>query len=95
VVTGTSLVPETSLVRKTSLVRETNNKYLTENIKSDSKESPVYEVRKIAARLREINLNASGYTLERLRADVRTAVDGQGMDVDEATLDEAMKGITL
>jgi DNA-binding transcriptional MocR family regulator len=95
VVTGTSLVPETSLVRRTSLVRETNNKYLKENIKSDIQENPVYEVRKIAARLREINLNAPGYTLERLRADVRTAVDGQGLDVDEAVFDEALRGITL
>ena len=43
----------------------------------------------------EINLNVAGYTVERLRADVRTAVDGQGLDVDEATLDEALRGITI
>lgn len=96
VVTGTRLVTETRPVSRTSLVRETNNKYLKENIKSSSDdESPIYRIRKIAARFREMNLGRSEYSMDRLRADVRTVLEGQGIEYDEGTLEAALKGITL
>lgn len=95
VVSGNSPVQETSPVRKSSLVRETSNKYLKASLKDVSSEDPIYEVRKIAARFREMYHGDPNYSLERLRADVMTALEGQGIIVDERTLAEGLRGVTL
>jgi DNA-binding Lrp family transcriptional regulator len=95
VVTGTSLVAETSPVRRNSPVPQTTNKYLKEIHEKGSHENPIYEARKIALRFREINHGRSDYSLEQLRADVTTALEGQGIGVDATTLDEALRGIKL
>lgn len=95
VVSGNSPVQETTPGRKTSPVRETSNKYLKTSLKNVSSEEPIYEVRKIAARFREMYHGDPNYSLERLRADVMTALEGQGIIVDERTLAEGLRGITL
>jgi hypothetical protein len=55
----------------------------------------VYEVRKIAARVREVHQGQSGYTSEAFRADVRTALIGAGREAEDETIDEAIKGMTF
>ncbi len=95
VVIGTSLVTETRSVSRTSPVREPTNKVLKDTSKTEVSENPIYAVRRIAARLREIHLSTPNYTMERLRADVRTAIDGQGLLLDDATIDDALRGLTI
>jgi hypothetical protein len=55
----------------------------------------IYEVRKIAARVLELHRGQTLYTHDRLRADVCTALAGQGRDADDETIDEAIKGMAL
>jgi hypothetical protein len=50
----------------------------------------VYDVRRIAARFRELHHGESDYTKDRLRADVRTALIGEGREPDERLIDEAI-----
>jgi hypothetical protein len=50
----------------------------------------VYDVRKIAARFRELHHGESDYTKDRLRADVRTALIGEGRESDDRLIDEAI-----
>jgi hypothetical protein len=50
----------------------------------------VYDIRRIAARFRELHHGESDYTRERLRADVRTALIGEGREPDERLIDEAI-----
>jgi hypothetical protein len=50
----------------------------------------VYDVRKIAARFRELHHGDASYTRERLRVDVCTALIGDGRDVSDALIDEAI-----
>jgi DNA-binding Lrp family transcriptional regulator len=50
----------------------------------------VYDVRRIAARFRELHNGESDYTRERLRADVCTALIGDGREVDERLVAEAI-----
>lgn len=53
-------------------------------------ELSVYDVRRIAARLYELHHGESDYTKSRLRSDVRTVLAGEGREVDERLLDEAI-----
>jgi hypothetical protein len=55
----------------------------------------VFEVRKIAARVREVHHGQLGYSPVRFREDVRTALLGAGRDADDETIDEATKGMAL
>ena len=50
----------------------------------------VYDVRRIAARFRELHHGESNYSRERLKADVRTALIGEGREPDERLIDEAI-----
>lgn len=50
----------------------------------------VYDVRTIAARFRELHHGESDYTKDRLRADVRSALVGQGIEPDEHLINEAI-----
>jgi hypothetical protein len=50
----------------------------------------VYDVRRIAARFRELHHGESDYTKESLRADVRTALIGEGREPDDRLIDEAI-----
>jgi hypothetical protein len=53
----------------------------------------VFEVRRLAAKIREIHHGEFGYTPERFRADVRTALVGAGREADDETIDEATRGM--
>jgi hypothetical protein len=53
-------------------------------------EFSVYDVRRIAARFRELHHGEADYTRDRLRADVRTALIGEGREPDERLIDEAI-----
>jgi hypothetical protein len=75
---------------------------MKKNMKDNHESAPaatapadVYEVRKIAARVREVHHGQLGYTSERFRADVRTALIGAARDADDETVDEAIKGMAL
>jgi hypothetical protein len=50
----------------------------------------VYDVRKIAARFRELHHGESDYTKDRLRSDVRTALIGEGREPDDRLIDDAI-----
>jgi hypothetical protein len=50
----------------------------------------VYDVRKIAARFRELHHGELNYTRDRLKADVWTALIGEGREPDERLIDEAI-----
>jgi hypothetical protein len=50
----------------------------------------VYDVRRIAARFRELHHGEADYTRERLRRDVCTALVGEGREVDDRLVDEAI-----
>jgi hypothetical protein len=50
----------------------------------------VYDVRKIAARFRELHHGESDYTKDRLHADVRTALIGEGREPDDRLIEEAI-----
>jgi hypothetical protein len=52
----------------------------------------VYDIRRIAARFRELHHGESDYTKENLRADVRTALIGEGREPDDRLIDEAIGG---
>jgi hypothetical protein len=52
----------------------------------------VYDIRKIAARFRELHHGEVDYTKDRLRADVRTALIGEGHEPDERLIGEAIGG---
>jgi hypothetical protein len=52
----------------------------------------VYDVRKIAARFRELHHGEAAYTRERLKADVRTSLIGEGREPDDRLIDEAIGG---
>jgi hypothetical protein len=56
----------------------------------DMLEIVAYDVRKIAARLRDLHHGESDYTKDRLCADVRTALIGEGREPDERLIDEAI-----
>lgn len=68
-------------------------------MKSSEKEneirSSIYEIRMIAARIRERNHGRLGYDTARFRDDVRTALVGQNREVDEDLIEEAIKGMAL
>lgn len=53
----------------------------------------LYEVRTVAARLLEAHRNDLGFDHARLRSIVRDALTGQGRDVDDDVLDEAIRGM--
>jgi hypothetical protein len=53
-------------------------------------EFSVYDVRRIAARFRELHHGESDYTKDKLRADVRTALIGEGREPDDRLIDEAI-----
>jgi hypothetical protein len=50
----------------------------------------VYDVRTIAQRFRELHKGEPDYTKERLRADVRTAMIGEGLEPDEKLIEDAI-----
>jgi hypothetical protein len=50
----------------------------------------IYGIRRIAARFRELHHGESDYTKDRLRADVRTALIGEGREPDDRLIDEAI-----
>jgi hypothetical protein len=53
-------------------------------------ELSVYDIRRIAARFRELHHGESDYTKDRLRGDVRTALIGEGREPDDRLIDEAI-----
>jgi len=50
----------------------------------------VYDIRRIAARFRELHHGERDYTKQRLREDVRTALIGEGREPDDRLIDEAI-----
>jgi hypothetical protein len=50
----------------------------------------VYDVRRIAARFRELHHGEAGYTRDRLRADIHTTLIGEGREPDDKIIDEAI-----
>ena len=86
------------MVPETNLAPGTPNKYhVKTHEKAPVADAPadVYEVRRIAARVREIHHGEIGYTPERFRADVSMALVGAGREADDETIDEAIKGMAL
>jgi hypothetical protein len=90
-----SIAPEA--IAREAIAPGANNKKnsLKENIKAPVAVAPapelsVYDVRRIAARFRELHHGESGYTKDRLRADVRTALIGEGREPDDRLIDEAI-----
>jgi hypothetical protein len=79
----------------------TDNMAVTANLapnKEDLKESiksAVYEIRTVAARLFEAHRGAPGFGRDQLRELVRDALIGQGREVVEAQLDEAIGGMAI
>jgi hypothetical protein len=53
----------------------------------------VYEIRTIAVRLFEVHRGEIGFDHERLRRLVRDALIGQGRDVDNGAIEEAIRGM--
>jgi hypothetical protein len=53
-------------------------------------EISVYDVRRIAARFRELHHGEAEYTKDKLKADVRTALIGEGREPDDRLIDEAL-----
>jgi hypothetical protein len=92
--TEQSKVPETRQVRgtrqipETRQVRETYNTHVLQQVSTG--ELSVYDVRRIAARFRELHHGESDYTRSKLRADVVTALIGEGREPDDRLIDEAI-----
>lgn len=61
----------------------------------DPSTSLVFEIRTVAARFHEANAGEASYTRDRLIADVKTSLLGQGRVVDEAEVVEAIKGLAI
>jgi hypothetical protein len=74
--------------------------HMKEDMKRKDRKAPVavapapdfsiYDIRRIAARFRELHHGESDYTKEQLGADVRTALIGEGREVDDRMIDEAI-----
>lgn len=81
--------PERNSVMKERILKETHE------MPAADAPADMYEVRRIAARVREVHHGKLGYSAERFRADVRTALIGAGRDAEDDTIDEAIKGMAL
>jgi hypothetical protein len=85
-----------SAIAKSAIAKSAHNKEdLKENYKrarSVDVSTPlsVYDVRRIAARFREVERDNPQYGNDELRADVRRALIGGGMEADDKLLDEAI-----
>lgn len=79
---------EKTVPRGRTVPTETTMKDLKEN-----HDMGVYEIRTIAARLFEAHRGEPGFDQARLRELVVDALIGQGQSTDEATIDEAIRGM--
>jgi hypothetical protein len=68
-------------------------KYIKEHDRKGLSNPDVYELRTIAARIFEARRGEAGFTHERLREAVRDVVIGENRAVDDALIDEAIKGM--
>jgi hypothetical protein len=66
---------------------------MKETLKEDHETPTVYDVRSIAVRLLEVHRTEPGFSRARLLELVRAALTGQGRAADEATIDEALRGM--
>jgi hypothetical protein len=82
--------------RRTPTVGEPPTVGVAPNMEREStreKTADVYEIRTIAARLFEAHRGEPGFDHERLRRLVRDALIGQGREVDDGAIEEAIRGM--
>lgn len=69
-----------------------NSPYFERNLKENIERS-VYEIRTMAARLLEVHRSDPDFSHDRLRDLVRDALIGQGATVDDAAIEDAIRGM--
>jgi DNA-binding transcriptional ArsR family regulator len=82
--------PKSGGVPKVSAPPESSAMKDSERKETEKADLTVYDVRRIAARFVELHRGEASYTKDRLRADVRTALVGEGREVEPGLLEAAI-----